>query len=82
MWECWEDKQNYDFTDDPRNAYRFLKGSTGFSGIRLPKYLYNWKDDRSIETMSEALEFLNGELVVVNISTEVTWKENWVIKKL
>lgn len=72
VWECWEDKQNYDFTDDPRYAYKFVNGM--YRGISVPKYLYNWKDDCSIETMEEALKFLNGELVMVSVTREITWE--------
>ncbi|OMD76900.1 hypothetical protein [Paenibacillus odorifer] len=52
-----DDECNYTFTDSIEGAYRFEKLDGKYDA---PKYL--WNDTKSIENITEALEYLGGEI--------------------
>lgn len=70
VWEEWEDAINYSFTDDPLRAWKFKDMSSS-----TPKYLWDEINEKSIDTISEACKYFNGDLVTYEVKTILTLKE-------
>lgn len=72
VWEEWEeDVINYDFTDDPRRAMKFYGSKDS-----APKYMWDFKKKKSIDTLKETCEYLDGKLVTIELTITAEWKES------
>lgn len=68
VWEEWSDEDNYDFTDKMSSAMKFHSVDAS-----APKYLWDNKKGKRINTLQDACEFFGGE--IVKIEKVTTWKE-------
>lgn len=63
-----DDELNYGFTDDPFEAYRFYSYPNN-----APKYL-GIDTSKPIKTEEDCCEYLNGEIVEIEVVTTIEWK--------
>ncbi|MEJ1517880.1 hypothetical protein R3O67_32430 [Bacillus cereus] len=69
-WEEWDENvENFSFTDNIANAYKFTGGLTPTWG-NTPKYLWNDKENKIIDNLKEAQEYFGGEILKV-VKTEI-----------
>jgi len=66
VWEEWDEVENFDFTDNPLQAYNFRNDKD------VPKYLGVY-GSKKIENIKDACKYLNGTVCEVDITviTEV-----------
>lgn len=70
VWEDFNNEENYCFTENLSEAMPFYRLDE-FSSA--PKYLYDYKNNKSINTINEMCEFFNGKMV--EVSKTIIWKE-------
>lgn len=71
VWEEWDEVENFDFTDDPMQAYNFRNNED------VPKYLGVYGNVR-INNIQDACKYLDGHVCEVDITVTTEFEVRMV----